>query len=199
VQPFGPFDLLSHGVGNHAPVAHKDNFFQAELALQLLDLFRHGGGVWGVTGKNVDSNRTTLCAAEQGNDHLFVTPFAISIVAEGNKVALGVGSFEVAARDIVEHQVTILKMTSCQGALNGALALQEPIHRQITMEVHIDFAFHAGQFPQRGVFPLVGERQLAAGIYRLPKVFSEKSRDCREQFSVAVNTVSLVTRSFSKS
>ena len=32
------------------------------------------------------------------------------------------------------------------------------------MEVHIDFAFHPGQFPQSGVFPLVGQRQFAAGI-----------------------------------
>ena len=30
--------------------------------------------------------------------------------------------------------------------------------------VHIDFAFHAGQFPQSGIFPLIGQRQLAAGI-----------------------------------
>ena len=32
------------------------------------------------------------------------------------------------------------------------------------MEIHIDFAFHAGQFPQSGVLPLVGERQFAAGV-----------------------------------
>ena len=44
------------------------------------------------------------------------------------------------------------------------MALQEPIHRQITMEVHIDFAFHARQLPQSSIFPLVGERQFAAGI-----------------------------------
>ena len=74
--------------------------------------------------------------------HLFVTPLAIAIVAEGDDVALGVGSFKVATGNIVEHQVTILEMTSCQGALNGALAFQESIHRQITMEVHIHFAFH---------------------------------------------------------
>jgi hypothetical protein len=83
--------------------------------------------------------------------HLFVTPLAIAIVAEGDDVALGVGSFKVAAGNVVEHQVTILEMTSRQSALNRALAFQEPIHRQITMEVHIDFAFHAGQF-HRAVF-----------------------------------------------
>ena len=49
-------------------------------------------------------------------------------------------------------------------ALNGALAFQEPVHRQVTMEIHIDFAFHAGQFPQSGVLPLVGQRQFAAGV-----------------------------------
>ena len=60
--------------------------------------------------------------------------------------------------------MTVLEMTSCQGALNGALALQQPIHRQITMSVNIDFALHAGQFPQSGIFPLIGQRQLASGV-----------------------------------
>jgi hypothetical protein len=32
------------------------------------------------------------------------------------------------------------------------------------MEVHIDVAFHVAQFPQSGVFPLVGEGQFAAGV-----------------------------------
>ena len=89
----------------------------------------------------------------------FVTPLAIAIVAEGNDVALGVGSFKVAAGNVVEHQVTILEMTSRQSALNGALAFQEPVHRQVTMEIHIDFAFHAGQFPQSGVGFCVSKRR----------------------------------------
>jgi hypothetical protein len=124
VQTFGPLDLFSHRFGNHAPVAHKDNFFQAVLALQLGDLLKHGGGVLSVTGKDFNSNRTTLRAAEQGNHHLFVTPLTIPIVTEGDDITLTVGPFKVAACNIVEHQVTILEMTSCQGALNGALALQ---------------------------------------------------------------------------
>jgi hypothetical protein len=48
-----------------------------------------------------------------------VTPLAIAIVAEGDQVALGVGSFKVAAGNVVEHQVTILEMPNCQGALNA--------------------------------------------------------------------------------
>ena len=55
-------------------------------------------------------------------------------------------------------------MTSRQGSLNSVVALQQPIHREITMLVNIDFAFHAGQFPQSGIFPLIGQRQLAAGV-----------------------------------
>jgi hypothetical protein len=34
------------------------------LALQLRDLLRHRGGVLSVTGKNFDSDRTTLRAAQ---------------------------------------------------------------------------------------------------------------------------------------
>ena len=44
------------------------------------------------------------------------------IVAEGDDVALGVGSFKVAAADVVEHEMTILEMTSRQSALNRAVA-----------------------------------------------------------------------------
>jgi len=44
--------------------ADKDNFFQSVLALQLRDLLRHRGGVLSVTGKNFDSDRTTLRAAQ---------------------------------------------------------------------------------------------------------------------------------------
>jgi hypothetical protein len=36
---------------------------------------------------------------------------------------------------------------------------QEPVHRQVTMEIHIDFAFHAGQFPQSGVCFCVSKRR----------------------------------------
>ena len=78
-----------------------------------------------------------------------MTPLAIPIVAEGDDITLSVGSFKVAAGNLLEHQVTVLEMTSRQSALNGALAFQEPIHRQITMEVHIDFAFHAPTVPTR--------------------------------------------------
>jgi hypothetical protein len=103
VQSFGPLDLLSHRVGEHAPVAHKDDFFQAVLLLQLGDLARHGRGILGVAGKNFDSHRTAFRAAEQGDDHLFVTPFAVAIVAEGDDVALSVNPFKIAAGNIIEH------------------------------------------------------------------------------------------------
>jgi hypothetical protein len=45
-------------------VADKDNLFQSVLALQLRDLLRYRGGVLSVTGKNFDSDRTTLRAAQ---------------------------------------------------------------------------------------------------------------------------------------
>src|SRR5208283_4514815 len=64
VQTFDPLDLFSHRFGNHPTVADKDNFFQAVEALQLRDLLGHGRGVLSITGKNFDSDRTTLRAAE---------------------------------------------------------------------------------------------------------------------------------------
>ena len=64
MQTFGPLDLVSYRFGNHPAVADKDNFFQSVLALQLRNLLKHRGGVLSVTGKNFDSDRTTLRAAE---------------------------------------------------------------------------------------------------------------------------------------
>src|SRR5258708_8787300 len=147
VQTFEPLDLVNDRFGNHPTVADKDNFFQSVLALQLRDLLWHRGGVLSVTGKNFDSDRTTLRAAQQSDHHLFVTPLAIAIVAKGDDVALGVGSFKVAAGNVVEHQVTILEMTSRQSALNGALAFQEPVHRQANIQTTPPFAFTPDQTP----------------------------------------------------
>src|SRR6202022_4477701 len=85
VQTFDPLDLVSHRFGNHASVTDKDNFFQSVLALQLRDFLRHRGGVLGVTGKNFDTNWTTLRAAEQSDHHLFVTPLASGMAPEGTR------------------------------------------------------------------------------------------------------------------
>jgi hypothetical protein len=39
--------------------------------------------------------------------HLFATPLAIAIVAEGHDVALALGSFKVVADNVLEPKVTI--------------------------------------------------------------------------------------------
>ena len=116
-----------------------------------------------VTGKNFDAHRTTFGAAEQSDDHLFVSPFAVAIVARGDDIALG-GKPLQAAGNIIEYQMTIFEVTACQSTLDGALALQQPVHGLITMCLDIDFAFCTALFPQSGVFPLVGQRQLTTGI-----------------------------------
>jgi hypothetical protein len=105
-----------------------------------------------------------LGAAEQGNDHLLVAPLAVAIVAEGDELTLGIGPFKIAAGNVIKHQVAVLEVPSGQGALNGALALQQPVHRRVTMLLNIDRPRGAAQFPQGGVFPLVRQRQLAARI-----------------------------------
>jgi len=69
VQTFEPLDLVSYRFGNHPTVANKDNFFQSVLALQLRDLLRHRGGVLSVTGKNFDSDRTTLALQSKSDHH----------------------------------------------------------------------------------------------------------------------------------
>src|SRR6516225_4645651 len=132
--------------------------------MQLGNLVRYGGSILSVTGKNFDAHRTTFGAAEQSDDHLFMPPFAVAIVARGDDIALGVSPFKIAAGNIIEDQMTLFEVTACPRTLDGALALQQPVHGLITMCLDIDFAFCTALFPEGGVFPLVGQRQLATGI-----------------------------------
>ncbi len=105
-----------------------------------------------------------MVVAQQTQHHLFVALFAIAVVTKEHDVAIEVGAFEISAGDVVKHQVAVLKMLAGQGALNGLLTIQKPVHRQIAMLFDIDRALDAAQFPQGGVLPLVGEGQLAAGV-----------------------------------
>src|SRR5246127_4116279 len=115
--------------------------------MQLRNFVRDSGSILSVTSKNFDAYRTTFGTAEQSDDHLFMPPFAIAIVARGDDLALGVSPFKVATGNIIEDQVTIFKMTACQRTLDGALALQQSVKGLITMCIDIDFAFCAALLP----------------------------------------------------
>src|SRR6516164_7757207 len=115
--------------------------------MQLRNLGGDGGSILSVTSKNFDAHRTTFGTAEQSDDHLFMPPFAVAIVARGNDIAQGVSPFKVATGNIIEYQVTIFKMTACQSTLDGALTLQQPVKGLITMGIDIDFAFGAALLP----------------------------------------------------
>jgi hypothetical protein len=49
-------------------------------------------------------------------------------------------------------------------ALNGLLAIQQSIHRQIAVIFDVDRTFDPAQLPEGGVFPLIGQGQLAARV-----------------------------------
>src|SRR5262249_18805573 len=101
--------------------------------MQLRNLVRDGGSILSVTGKNFDAHRTTFGAAEQSDDHLFMPPFAVAILARGDDIALRVSPFKIADGDIIEYEMSIFEVTAGQSTLAGALALQQPVHGRRTM------------------------------------------------------------------
>ena len=118
--------ILDAGVGEHAPVADQDQPPQAEAAAQGLDLVGHGGGIGGVAGIGAHRDRASVAVRQQAVDHRRATALAVAAVAEAHQRAGA--AFVVAAGDIVEHLGIVTEVAFGQAALNGGLALVEPVH-----------------------------------------------------------------------
>ena len=94
-----------HGVdlrmGEHAPIADKDEAVQSEAVFQRFDLIGNGGGITGIAGIDADGDRTALMVGEHPVDDDRFPFLAIPVMAELGK---GTGpSLVVAARHVVEH------------------------------------------------------------------------------------------------
>jgi hypothetical protein len=84
--------------------------------------------------------------------HAFLT---IAVVAKEHDLALHIGAFKIRAGDVVKDQVAVFEMLAGQGALNSPLALEQAVHRQITVCFDIDWSLDVAQLPQGRVLPLV--------------------------------------------
>jgi len=129
-----------------------------------LNLAHHRARILSVAGEDFDPHRATLGVAQQTHHHLLMAFLAIPVIAKDHDVAIRIGSFEVSAGDVVKDQVPVLEMLASQGALNHPLALEQPVHRQITVRLDSDGALDTAQLPQGRVLPLVGQGQLAARV-----------------------------------
>ena len=87
------------------------------------------------------------------------------IVSEKHEFTLRVRPFKVAAGDVIQNQMAFLQMPLSQGSFDGFLASQQPIHRRVTVHIHIHRTFRAAEFPQGAVLPLMTQSQFAAGVH----------------------------------
>ena len=144
-------DLLTDTrFGEHPAVADEHHPLQAKAPAQLLELRSHGGGVGGVALEDLDRDRTPLAVAQQPEHDLQLPSLAITRVAAlGQRTA---PSLEVRGAQVVEHQGAVAQVALGQTLLDGALALEQPVHRGVEL-VFVDAvdAEHLGQRVAGGV------------------------------------------------
>src|SRR6202042_1414294 len=106
-------------------VADQHDAIEVEALPQLLDLWRQGLRIAGVTVEHLNGDRTTIRGAEQAVDDLQGPLLAVTAVATlGQRTA---ASFHVARRDVVEDQHAIGQMAFAQDGFDGRLAHQQPV------------------------------------------------------------------------
>ena len=64
-----------------------------------------------------------MVIADQPDDNLLTAFLAITVIAEGDQIAVFVIAFKIDTGDIVKNHMAIAKMTPGQGFLNRPLAL----------------------------------------------------------------------------
>ena len=98
---------------------------ETEALLQLDHLTGQGRRISSAACEDFDCHRTAVRSAEQAIDDLQLAAFAVTAVAElGERTA---AAFQVARRDVVEHQRTAGEMAFGKRRLDGGLADRQPV------------------------------------------------------------------------
>ena len=112
-------------------------WFEGEPLLQLGDLIGHRFGIAGIALEHLDRDRAAVGGAQQAVDDLRLALLAVAVVAAlGQRTA---AAFDIARRDVVEHQRPALQMALGERGLDRALALMQPIQRGVEFAL-VDFA-----------------------------------------------------------
>ena len=94
-------------------------------------------GIGGVAGEHLDRHRTAVGGAQQAIDDLPLAALAVPAVAElGERTA---APFQIAGRDVVEHQRAAAEMALGQRRLDRWLAHRQPVERAVEL-VLVDHA-----------------------------------------------------------
>ena len=119
-------------LGDHAAVADEHDMVDGEAALQLRRLVGERHGIGSVSRERLDGDGAAVRRAQEAVDDLppglfdpGVALLAVAVVAAfGEPTAT---AFDIARRDVVEHQRPALEMAFRQRGLDRALTLDEPV------------------------------------------------------------------------
>ena len=93
------------------------------------DLIGKGHGIGGVAFEHLDGDGATVGRAQEAVDDLQLALLAVAVVAAlGQRAAAG---FDVARRDVVQHQRPAVEMAFGEGGLDGRLTLEQPIEGRV--------------------------------------------------------------------
>ncbi len=121
--------LVDARLSDHAAIADENDVVDGEAALELGDLIGQGHGIGGVSLEHLDGDGAAVGRAQKAVDDLQLALLAVAVVAAfGQRAA---AAFDVARRDVVEHQRPALQMALCERGLDRALTLEEPVERGV--------------------------------------------------------------------
>ena len=118
--------LVDAGLGDHAPVADQGGAGQSEALAQRGHLVGDRVGVGGVAGEGLHGDRAAIAIAQQAVHDLRSVGAVVAGVAVRGELAAG--AFDVAGGEVVEGEGAGLEMARGEMALDGGLALGEPVH-----------------------------------------------------------------------
>ena len=131
VEAGGAQILVDARLGDHAAVADQHDVVDGEAALELGDLIGERHGIGGVSLEHLDGDGAAVGRTEQAVDDLQLALLAVAVVAAlGQQTA---AAFDVARRDIVEHQRPALQMALRERGLDRDLTLDEPVERGVEL------------------------------------------------------------------
>ena len=129
VEAGGTQILLDARLRDHAAIADQHDMVDGEAALELGHLIGQGRGIAGVAFEHLDGDGTAVGRAQKAIDDLQLALLAVAAVAPlGQRAA---AAFDVARRDVVEHQRPALEMAFGEGGLDGRLTLEQPIEGRV--------------------------------------------------------------------
>ena len=158
-QPRMLAELLDLRLSEHPTIAHEDDMGQAESLAELVHLVGHGRGVAGVPRIDLDSHGPPRLVGEQSvEDHGQL--LSVTVMTEASQ-RTGLALVVAGAR-VIEHQPSVLQVTSGELGFYARLSREEPVEGGVQL---IDLRIlHPELLGQGGGVPQPGGRELRAGL-----------------------------------